>query len=77
MSHIEEVDNSQRSAIAKIEAILRFHIRQMVEHYEEVYVATGNGNTSPSLTCKICKASAVPTAKGLPSSLRRVFVKEK
>ncbi len=39
MSHIEEVDNSQRSAIAKIEEILRFHIRQMVEHYEEVYVS--------------------------------------
>jgi AcrR family transcriptional regulator len=39
MSHIEEVDNSQQSAIAKIEAILRFHIRQMVEHYEEVYVS--------------------------------------
>ncbi|AXY76919.1 TetR/AcrR family transcriptional regulator [Paraflavitalea soli] len=39
MSHIEQVDNSQRSAIAKIEEILRFHIRQMVEHYEEVYVS--------------------------------------
>lgn len=39
MSHIEEVDNSQRPAIAKIEEILRFHIRQMVEHYEEVYVS--------------------------------------
>lgn len=39
MSHIEEVDNSQRTAIAKIEEILRFHIRQMVEHYEEVYVS--------------------------------------
>lgn len=39
MSHIEEVDNSQLSAIAKVEAILRFHIRQMVEHYEEVYVS--------------------------------------
>jgi TetR/AcrR family transcriptional regulator, cholesterol catabolism regulator len=39
MSHIEEVDHSQRTAIAKIEEILRFHIRQMVEHYEEVYVS--------------------------------------
>jgi AcrR family transcriptional regulator len=39
MTHIEEVDNSQLSAIAKIEEILRFHIRQMVEHYEEVYVS--------------------------------------
>lgn len=39
MSHIEEVDSSPRTAIAKIEEILRFHIRQMVEHYEEVYVS--------------------------------------
>src|SRR5688572_17463756 len=39
MSHIDEVDNSPMAAIAKIEAILRFHIRQMVEHYEEVYVS--------------------------------------
>lgn len=39
MTHIEEVDNSPVSAIAKIEAILRFHIRQMIEHYEEVYVS--------------------------------------
>ncbi|WP_315819517.1 TetR/AcrR family transcriptional regulator [Paraflavitalea speifideaquila] len=39
MTHIEEVDNSHLSAIAKIEEILRFHIRQMVEHYEEVYVS--------------------------------------
>jgi AcrR family transcriptional regulator len=39
MTHIEEVDSSPQSAIAKIEAILRFHIRQMIEHYEEVYVS--------------------------------------
>ena len=39
MSHIEEVDASPQTAIAKIEAILRFHIRQMIEHYEEVYVS--------------------------------------
>lgn len=39
MTHIEEVDNSPLAAISKIEAILRFHIRQMIEHYEEVYVS--------------------------------------
>jgi AcrR family transcriptional regulator len=39
MSHIEEVDASPQTAIAKIEGILRFHIQQMVEHYEEVYVS--------------------------------------
>lgn len=39
MSHMDEVDNSPLTAIARIEAVLRFHIRQMVEHYEEVYVS--------------------------------------
>lgn len=39
MSHIEEVDASNRTAIQKIEAILRFHIQQMIENYEEVYVS--------------------------------------
>ncbi len=36
---IEEIDASNRSALDKIEAILRFHIRQMIENYEEVYVS--------------------------------------
>lgn len=39
MSHMDEVDASSRTAIQKIEAILRFHIRQMIENYEEVYVS--------------------------------------
>lgn len=39
MTHIEEVDSSNRNAIEKIEAILRFHIQQMLHHYEEVYVS--------------------------------------
>lgn len=39
MNHIEEVDASPQTAIQKIEAILRFHIRQMIDHYEEVYVS--------------------------------------
>jgi AcrR family transcriptional regulator len=39
MTHIEEVDSSNRTAIEKIEAVLRFHIRQMLHHYEEVYVS--------------------------------------
>ncbi len=37
-SHIEEVYASSTNSIEKIEAILRFHIRQMVDNYEEVYV---------------------------------------
>jgi Transcriptional regulator len=37
--HIEEVDATPgKTAIEKIQAILRFHIRQMVDNYEEVYV---------------------------------------
>jgi AcrR family transcriptional regulator len=39
MSNMEEIDASNRTAIEKIEAILRFHIRQMVDYYEEVYVS--------------------------------------
>jgi AcrR family transcriptional regulator len=39
MSHIEEVEQSKRSEIEKIEAILRYHIKMMVERYEEVYVS--------------------------------------
>ncbi|HUP14024.1 MAG TPA: TetR/AcrR family transcriptional regulator [Niastella sp.] len=40
MSHIEEVDATpNKSAIEKIEAILRFHIKQMLDNYEEVYVS--------------------------------------
>lgn len=36
---IEEVDATPgKNAIEKIQAILRFHIRQMVDNYEEVYV---------------------------------------
>ncbi|HTE27946.1 TetR/AcrR family transcriptional regulator [Flavitalea sp.] len=39
MSHIEAIDNSPRDSIAKIEAVLRFHVQQMIHHYEEVYVS--------------------------------------
>lgn len=38
MDHISEVEASDQRSIARIEAILRFHIRQIVTHYEEVYV---------------------------------------
>ena len=39
MSHIDKVDTEDIPAIKKIEAILRFHIQQMLHHYEEVYVS--------------------------------------
>lgn len=38
MSHITELELSDQSSISKVESILRFHISQMVNHYEEVYV---------------------------------------
>ena len=38
MNHITEVELSDQKSIAKVEAILRFHIRQIISHYEEVYV---------------------------------------
>ncbi|MFT3932395.1 MAG: TetR/AcrR family transcriptional regulator [Chitinophagaceae bacterium] len=39
MTHIDKVDAEDTSSIKKLEAILRFHIQQMVNHYEEVYVS--------------------------------------
>lgn len=37
-TNIESIETSAQNAIEKIENLLRFHIRQMVENYEEVYV---------------------------------------
>jgi AcrR family transcriptional regulator len=37
--HMDELIASDQTAIEKIEAILRFHIRQMIHNYEEVYVS--------------------------------------
>jgi TetR/AcrR family transcriptional regulator, cholesterol catabolism regulator len=37
--HMDEVVASDQTAIARIEAILRFHIRQMIHNFEEVYVS--------------------------------------
>jgi AcrR family transcriptional regulator len=39
LSHIEQVDATDEPSISKVEMILRFHIRQMIENYEEVYVS--------------------------------------
>lgn len=38
-ANIEAINSQALAAIAKIEALLRFHIRQMVYNYEAVYVA--------------------------------------
>lgn len=37
--HMDDVMASDQTAINKIEAILRFHIRQMIHNFEEVYVS--------------------------------------
>ena len=39
MSMLDEVDSNEEQAIRKVEALLRFHVRQMVNHYENVYVS--------------------------------------
>lgn len=38
-THIDVVENDNQPIIKKVETILRFHIKQMVEQYEEVYVS--------------------------------------
>ena len=38
-AQMDEVMMSDLTAIGKIESILRFHIRQMLHNYEEVYVS--------------------------------------
>jgi AcrR family transcriptional regulator len=36
---IDEVEAEQTSSVDKIEKLLRFHINEMIHHYEEVYVS--------------------------------------
>jgi TetR/AcrR family transcriptional regulator, cholesterol catabolism regulator len=38
-THIESIETSQQKSISKIENLLRFHIKQMIDNYEEVYVS--------------------------------------
>ena len=37
--HMSKVESSDAKPIAKLEALLRFHIRQMLENFEEVYIS--------------------------------------
>lgn len=39
LQKIDEVEAEKISSIAKVEKLLRFHINEMVHHYEEVYVS--------------------------------------
>ena len=36
---IEQISTSDKSTVAKIEAVIRFHIEMMAENFDEVYVA--------------------------------------
>jgi AcrR family transcriptional regulator len=38
-ANMTEIEAGQQNSIVKIETLLRFHIRQMIEKYEEVYVS--------------------------------------
>lgn len=39
MTKMEEIERSDENSIAKLERILRLHIRQMTQNHEEVYVS--------------------------------------
>ena len=39
MSHMESIEQENVSVIVKVEKLLRFHIKEMLHQYEEVYVS--------------------------------------
>ncbi|HVZ98015.1 MAG TPA: TetR/AcrR family transcriptional regulator [Chitinophagaceae bacterium] len=39
MNHLKQVENSRQGSLAKIEAIIRFHIYMMVHEFENIYIA--------------------------------------
>src|SRR3954462_1106036 len=39
MTRIDQVDSSNDASIKKVESLLRFHVQQMVNHYENVYIS--------------------------------------
>jgi TetR/AcrR family transcriptional regulator, cholesterol catabolism regulator len=38
-ANLDAVEHTNQSSITKTESLLRFHIQQMINHYEEVYVS--------------------------------------
>jgi AcrR family transcriptional regulator len=38
-THMDQIESIRQPALAALEAVLRFHIRQMIDHYEQVYVS--------------------------------------
>ena len=39
ISHLEDVERNAESTLKKMETIIRFHIRMMLEQYEYVYIS--------------------------------------
>ncbi|BDQ13007.1 TetR family transcriptional regulator [Sediminibacterium sp. TEGAF015] len=39
MHHMDEVESKKTNSISKVEELVRFHINEMINHYEEVYVS--------------------------------------
>jgi len=38
-THMDQIEASRQPALSALEAVLRFHIRQMIDNYEQVYVS--------------------------------------
>jgi AcrR family transcriptional regulator len=38
-THMDQIEASRMSTLSALEAVLRFHIRQMIDNYEQVYVS--------------------------------------
>lgn len=38
-THMDQIEATRQSALSALEAVLRFHIKQMVDNYEQVYVS--------------------------------------
>lgn len=39
ISHLEQVESSENSALQKMEILIRFHIRMMLKEYESIYIS--------------------------------------
>jgi len=39
ISHLEQVESSSSSALEKMEVLIRFHIRMMLQQYESIYIS--------------------------------------
>src|SRR6188768_2583998 len=76
-TNMENVDTSEQSAIGKVEALLRFHIKEMIYSYEGYTSVTGSGSTLRILTFPIIKTNVGSTARDLLTSLKTEFKKMK